>query len=121
MPTVRNGLKDRLTRCRQIKISVSGRKSGKTISIPVWFVLEGENSTFCPCRVRTHRGAGTCSRTRRFGLRHESVQAELRAKPINKSDSVTSVIEKFRENYGAGDVKKYYSKFDAALEGALPK
>jgi hypothetical protein len=25
------------------------------------------------------------------------------------------VIEKFREKYGAADVKKYYSKFDVAV------
>jgi hypothetical protein len=37
----KNDLKDRLARYRQIKLSVIGRKSGKTISIPVWFVLEG--------------------------------------------------------------------------------
>ena len=28
---------------------------------------------------------------------------------------VKFVIEKFREKYGAGDVKKYYSKFDVAV------
>jgi hypothetical protein len=28
---------------------------------------------------------------------------------------VESVIEKFREKYGAADVKKYYSKFDVAV------
>jgi hypothetical protein len=40
MPTPKKtDLKDRLARYRQIKIS---RKSGKAISIPVWFVLEGE-------------------------------------------------------------------------------
>jgi len=33
--------KDRLSRCRQIKISVIGRQSGRMISIPVWFILEG--------------------------------------------------------------------------------
>jgi hypothetical protein len=33
-------LKD-LARYRQIKFSVIGRKSGNTISIPVWFVPEG--------------------------------------------------------------------------------
>jgi hypothetical protein len=32
----------RLIHYRQIKISVIGRKSGRTISTPVWFVLEGE-------------------------------------------------------------------------------
>ena len=41
MPTAKNGLEDRLARYRQIKLSVVGRKSGRTISIPVWFVLEG--------------------------------------------------------------------------------
>jgi len=28
---------------------------------------------------------------------------------------VKSVVEKFREKYGARDVKKYYSKFDVAV------
>ena len=34
--------------CRQIKISVIGRKSGLTISIPVWFVLEGNKLYLLP-------------------------------------------------------------------------
>jgi hypothetical protein len=34
--------------CRQIKISVIGRKSGNTISIPVWFVLEGAKLYLLP-------------------------------------------------------------------------
>jgi hypothetical protein len=42
-------------------------------------------------------------------------EAELWAQPITESKTVKSVIEKFREKYGAGDVKKYYSKFDVAV------
>jgi hypothetical protein len=38
MPSSGETLKERLARYCQIKISVIGRKSGKTISIPVWFV-----------------------------------------------------------------------------------
>jgi hypothetical protein len=34
MTDSKDGLKDRLARYRQIKISVVGRKSGRTISIP---------------------------------------------------------------------------------------
>ena len=41
-------LKDRLSRYRQIKLSVIGRKSGKIISNPVWFVLEGEKLYLLP-------------------------------------------------------------------------
>jgi hypothetical protein len=29
------------------------------------------------------------------------------------------VVEKFRAKYGAGNVKKYYSKFDVAVEVPL--
>jgi hypothetical protein len=38
----KGSLKERLSRYRQIKLSVIGRKTGQTISIPVWFVLESE-------------------------------------------------------------------------------
>jgi nitroimidazol reductase NimA-like FMN-containing flavoprotein (pyridoxamine 5'-phosphate oxidase superfamily) len=41
-------LKDHLARCRQIKISVIGRKSGRTVSIPVCFVFEGEKPYLLP-------------------------------------------------------------------------
>ena len=42
MTAPKGSIKERLSRYREIKLSVIGRKSGKTISIPVWFVLEGE-------------------------------------------------------------------------------
>jgi hypothetical protein len=48
MPSSKETLKDHLARYRQIKISVIGRKSGQTISIPVWFVLEGEKLYLLP-------------------------------------------------------------------------
>ena len=46
-------------------------------------------------------------------------EAKLKAKPITNSERVKAIIEKFREKYGAGDVKKYYSKFDVAIEAEL--
>src|SRR5216110_2752054 len=48
VPSSKETLKARLARYRQIKISVIGRKSGRTISIPVWFVLEGEKLYLLP-------------------------------------------------------------------------
>jgi hypothetical protein len=43
------------------------------------------------------------------------VGAEFRAVPLTDAEVVKSVVEKFREKYGAKDVKKYYSKFDVAV------
>jgi hypothetical protein len=42
-------------------------------------------------------------------------EAEYRAVLITEAKTVKSVVEKFREKYGATDVKKYYSKFDVAV------
>jgi deazaflavin-dependent oxidoreductase (nitroreductase family) len=50
VPRSTNDLKNRLARYRQIKVSVIGRKSGQTISIPVWFVFEGENLYLLPVK-----------------------------------------------------------------------
>lgn len=54
MPSPMGTLKERLARYRQVKISVVGRKSGQTISVPVWFMLEGENLFLLPVQ-----GSGT--------------------------------------------------------------
>jgi hypothetical protein len=45
---VAGDLKGRLYRYRQIRISVIGRESGRTISTPVWFVLEGQKLYLLP-------------------------------------------------------------------------
>ena len=41
------------------------------------------------------------------------------AVPITDAKMVKSMVEKFREKYGAKDVKKYYSKFDVAVRVEL--
>jgi deazaflavin-dependent oxidoreductase (nitroreductase family) len=108
-------LKDRLSRYREIKLSVTGRKSGKTISHPVWFVLEGNKLYLLPVQ-------GSETQWYQNVLKNPSIQVEARdakgkfkAVPAKNAATVRSVVEKFREKYGAGDVKKYYSKFDAAV------
>ena len=112
-------LQARLSRYRQIKLSVIGRKSGKTISNPVWFVAEGETLYLLPVHGSDTQWYKNVLRNPAIRIEARGAQAELRAKAINESEAVKSVIEKFREKYGAGDVKKYYSKFDVAVVAEL--
>jgi deazaflavin-dependent oxidoreductase (nitroreductase family) len=119
MPSKRDALKDRLARYRQIKLSVIGRKSGKTISVPVWFVLEGEKLYLLPVKGSDTQWYKNVLKNPSIRIDARGAEAEFRAKPITESNSVKSMIEKFREKYGAGDVKKYYSKFDAAVVAEL--
>jgi hypothetical protein len=115
MPNPRVSLKDRLTRHRQIKISVTGRKSGRTISIPVWFVLEGDTLYLLPVQGSDTQWYKNVLKNSSIGIDARGVEVEFRAIPVTGAQVVRSVIEKFREKYGAKDVKKYYSKFDVAV------
>src|SRR5713226_9430732 len=109
-----DGLKERLVRYRQIKISVIGRKSGRTISIPVWFVLEREKLYLLPVKGSDTQWYKNVLQNSSIRIDARGAEAEFRAMPITEAKAVNSVIEKFREKYGAKDVKKYYSKFDVA-------
>jgi deazaflavin-dependent oxidoreductase (nitroreductase family) len=112
-------LKQRLSRYRQIKLSVIGRKSGKTISVPVWFVFEGERLYLLPVRGSDTQWYKNALKNPQIKVDARDAKAELRAKPISEPRVVKSVIEKFRKKYGAEDVKKYYSNFDVAVETEL--
>lgn len=115
VPSLKDSLKDRLARYRQIKLSVIGRKSGREISVPVWFVLEGETLYLLPVRGSDTQWYKNVLKTPQILIDARGAEAKLRAKKIAESKAVKSVIEKFREKYGMADVKKYYSKFDAAV------
>ena len=115
MPRPKDDLKERLTRYHQIKISVIGRKSGKTISIPVWFVLEDETLYLLPVQGSGTQWYKNVVTKPMIRIDARGVEAEFRAKPVTDAEGLNSVIEKFREKYGANEVKKYYSKFDVAV------
>jgi deazaflavin-dependent oxidoreductase (nitroreductase family) len=115
MPTPKNVLKERLTRYRQIKISVVGRKSGRTISMPVWFVLEGEKLYLLPVQGSDTQWYRNVLKNPSIRIDARGVEAEFRAHSVTDAKGVKSVVEKFGEKYGAKDVKKYYSKFDVAV------
>ena len=121
MPTSKDTLKDRLARYRQIKITVIGRKSGKTISIPVWFVLEGENLYLLPVQGSDTQWYRNVLKNPSIRIDARGAEAEFQAVPIPDAKTVKSVVEKFREKYGAKDVKTYYSRFDVAMVVELEK
>ena len=113
--SLKDRLKDRLSRYRQIKISVVGRKSGRTISIPVWFVVEGDKLYLLPVQGSDTQWYKNVLKNPSIRISARGEEAEFRAVPVTHAKAVKSVVEKFREKYGAQDVKKYYSKFDVSV------
>jgi len=120
MPARNDALRDRLSRYREIKITVTGRKSGRAISIPVWFVLEEDKLYLLPVQGSDTQWYKNVLKNPSIRINARGAEAEFRVVPIADSTRVSSVVEKFRDKYGAGDVKKYYSKLDVAVVAQIP-
>jgi hypothetical protein len=43
------------------------------------------------------------------------------ARPVTDPPLVAATVDRFRERYGAGEVARYYSKMDVAVEIDLPR
>jgi deazaflavin-dependent oxidoreductase (nitroreductase family) len=109
----------KLALVREVEITVTGRKSRRSISTPVWFLHEGQKLYLVPVN-------GTDSNWYKNVLAQPAMQisaggrrATVKATPVSDSREIGEVIEKLRSKYGAGEVKKYYTKLDAALEVAI--
>lgn len=115
MPTQSNGLKERLARSSEVTITVTGRTSGRAISNPVWFVFEEDKLYLIPVKGSNTQWYRNVLKNPSMRIKTGSEEAEFKASPLTDTKQVSSVVEKFRAKYGAGDVKKYYSKFDVAV------
>jgi hypothetical protein len=119
MPPPNDALKDRLSRYREINLSVTGRKSGRTISQPVWFVFDvvsdDDKVYLLPVRGSDTQWYKNVLKDPSIRIDARGADAEFKALPITDHARVSFVVEKFRTKYGASDVKKYYSKFDVAI------
>src|SRR6516162_10525470 len=110
MSTRKDALADGLSRSREITLTVTGRKSGRAISIPVWFVWNELH--LLPVQGSDTQWYKNVLKNPKIRIDARGAEGEFRAVPITDHKEVASVVEKFREKYGAVDVKKYYSKFD---------
>jgi deazaflavin-dependent oxidoreductase (nitroreductase family) len=115
MPTRTGSLKDHLSQENEITITVTGRKSGRAISNPVWFVVEGDTLYLVPVQGSDTQWYKNVLANPEIRVSADGAKEEFRAIPITDHKEVATIVEKFRKKYGAGDVKKYYSKFDAAV------
>ncbi len=104
----------------ELQITVTGRKSGKNISLPVWFVRQGQRLYLLPVKGSDTQWYRNVLETPVLTIAAGGTTAGVKGRPISDPKRVRDVTEQFRKKYGAGEVKKYYTRFDAALEIELP-
>ena len=112
-------LRDGLSHSNEITISVTGRKSGRTISNPVWFAVDGNTLYLLPVQGSDTQWYKNVLKNPSMRIHAGSADTEVKVSPVTDSKQVSSVVDKFRSKYGPGDVKKYYSKFDVAVTAPL--
>ena len=115
----KDDLHQRLDRTSEITLSVKGRKSSRDIARPVWFVHEGNILYLLPVQGSDTNWYKNMLLDPTLKISVNGVEVSARGKRITESNSVDDVIRKFRSKYGEGQVKKYYSKFDVAVEVLL--
>jgi deazaflavin-dependent oxidoreductase (nitroreductase family) len=108
-----------LERSDQIDITVTGRNTGRQITIPVWFVTEGGQLYLVPVRGSDSDWYKNLLATPRMELTGDGQSITATAKPMSP-DRVRPMVDKFREKYGADQVAAYYPKTDVAVEVGLP-
>jgi deazaflavin-dependent oxidoreductase (nitroreductase family) len=118
-PTKSDSLSDRLSRYREITISVTGRKSGHISSRPVWFVFEDNTVFLVPVQGIDTQWYKNVLANPKISIDARGEKLDLKAVPIKDHKNVAGIVDKFREKYGAADIKKYYSKLDAAVRVPL--
>ena len=118
MLTRNDDLKERLARSSEVNITVTGRKSGRTISLPIWFVWDDGTLYLLPVKGSDTQWYKNVLKNPSIRISVGEAQSEVKVVAVTDATQVKSVVERFRGKYGT-DVKKYYSKFDVAVIGDL--
>ncbi|MFL6455245.1 MAG: nitroreductase/quinone reductase family protein [Nitrososphaeraceae archaeon] len=112
-------LHQRLNRAYEIILSVKGRKSGRDIARPVWFVHEDNTLYLLPVQGSDTNWYKNLLVDPTLKISVNGVEIPARGKAITDSNRVDDILRKFKSKYGEGEVKKYYTKFDVAAEVPL--
>ena len=108
-----------LNSASEITLSVKGRKSGRDIARPVWFVHEGNTLYLLPVQGSDTNWYKNLRANPTLKISVNGVEASAEGKPITDRNRVDDIVRKFKSKYGEGEVKKYYTKFDVAAEVPL--
>ena len=101
-----------------IEITVTGRTSGRSLSYPVWFALEGEKLYLIPVRGSDTEWYKNLRKTPTIRLEARGKTFTTSARLLTDQAQLGKVLEKFRDKYGR-NVKSYYPKLDVAVEVPL--
>ncbi|SCE78411.1 deazaflavin-dependent oxidoreductase, nitroreductase family [Micromonospora coriariae] len=112
-------IRDALEGVSEIDLTVTGRKTGRQISHPVWFVQEDESLFLVPITGSDSDWYKNVQRTPMIQVASNGTALSTSATAITDADRVNHVVEMFCDKYGADQVQAHYPKRDVAVQVAL--
>ena len=109
-----------LQKRRQISITVIGRRTGRAITIPVWFVSDDKALWLLPVTGSRTQWFRNLEKNRAITIQAGSAQREFRARLLKSAPAVPKVIRQFRDKYTAEEIKRWYTGLDVAVQIPLP-
>src|SRR6266852_1276326 len=107
-----------LQSANEIEITVTGRTSGRSLSYPIWFALDGDKLYLIPVKGSDTGWYKNLRKTPTIRLAARGKTFTASARLLTDEAQIGKVLEKFRDKYGR-NVKSYYPKLDVAVEVPL--
>jgi deazaflavin-dependent oxidoreductase (nitroreductase family) len=107
-----------LQNAQTIELTVTGRTSGRLISLPIWFALDGDTLYLIPVKGSDTEWYKNVHKTPAIRLGTGGKTLSTSARLITDETQLDTVLEKFRDKYGR-NVKSYYPRYDVAVEVPL--
>lgn len=114
-----NAIRDALQGVQEVEITVTGRRTGRQLSTPVWFVQEEDSVFLVPITGSDSNWYKNVRQTPFIRLSANGTALSSSATPITDADRVEHIVAMFCEKYGADQVAAYYPKHDVAVQVPL--
>jgi deazaflavin-dependent oxidoreductase (nitroreductase family) len=97
-----------LNKARQIKITMIGRNTGRTITLPVWFVHTDDTLWLLPVHGSNTQWYQNLIKNPTITIKVGREERTLKAKMFKNATAVNEVIESFRKKYTPEIITKLY-------------
>ncbi|MEV4198676.1 nitroreductase/quinone reductase family protein [Micromonospora globbae] len=104
---------------REVEITVTGRRTGRQISHPVWFVQEEQSMFLVPVSGSDTEWYKNIRHTPVIRVAANGTAVNSTATPITEPDRVDHVVAMFRDKYGAKQIRDLYPRHDVAVQVPL--
>lgn len=102
----------------ELEITVTGRTSGRSLTYPVWFAVDGDTLYLIPVKGSDTEWYKNLRKTPTIRLETHGKTFTASARLITDQAQLDKILEKFRDKYGR-NVKSYYPRYDVAVEVPL--